>query len=233
MTAVPGLNFPIRSEVLGTVGGITPTLVVAVPVKDEEARIEACLASLAGQVEVDFADLAVVLLLNNTTDDTVERVRALAGQLPFALHLNQVELPEGYANAGWARRLAMEAAADLASSDGLILTTDADTLVETDWVVANRREIEAGVDAVAGYVMADPVELMELPAQSWSAARWNGNTSSSWPRWSPGSIRNPMTPGPGITRTAAPPPPSPPGPTAASAACRHARWARIAPCSRC
>ena len=163
MTAVPRLDFPIRSEVLGTVGGVTPTLVVAVPVKDEEARIEACLASLAGQVEVDFADLAVVLLLNNTTDGTVERVRALAGQLPFALHLNQVELPQGYANAGWARRLAMEAAADLASSDGLILTTDADTLVESDWVVANRREIEAGVDAVAGYVMADPVELMELP----------------------------------------------------------------------
>ena len=61
--------------------------------------------------------------------------------------------------------LAMEAAANLVAPDGLILTTDADTLVETDWVAANRREIAAGADAVAGYVMADPTELILLPAR--------------------------------------------------------------------
>ena len=48
-----------------------PSVVVAVPVKDEEARIESCLHALAGQTDVDFADLAVVLLLNNCRDSTV------------------------------------------------------------------------------------------------------------------------------------------------------------------
>jgi hypothetical protein len=80
------------------------------------------------------------------------------------LHIHSVELPEPYANAGWARRLGMEAAAELVAPGGVILTTDADTLVDIDWIEANLRELAAGADAVAGYVMADPMELMELPA---------------------------------------------------------------------
>ena len=162
-TASPDVSFAIHIEHLGRDGGARPAMVVAVPVKDEEARIAACLAALAGQVDVDFADILVILLLNNCHDLTAERIRALAGDLPFRLELHHVELPAPYANAGWARRLAMEAAADLVAADGMILTTDADTLVEADWIAANRREIEAGADAVAGYVMADPIELMELP----------------------------------------------------------------------
>ena len=163
MTAIPPVDFDIRCERLGPALAAAPGLVVAVPVKDEEARITSCLCALGGQVEIDFADLAVILLLNNCHDATAQTVRDLAGDLPFSLELRQVELPAAYANAGWARRLAMEAAVELAREDGLILTTDADTLVEADWIAANLREIKGGADAVAGYVMADPVELMELP----------------------------------------------------------------------
>ncbi len=165
MTATSHVSFAIRAESLGPCSKATPSAVVAVPVKDEEARIDSCLRALAGQTEVEFDDLAVVLLLNNTCDSTLERVRALAGELPFRIEVREVDLPPAYANAGWARRLAMEAAADLVQPEGLILTTDADTLVETDWVAANRREIAAGADAVAGYVMADPTELIELPPE--------------------------------------------------------------------
>ena len=163
MSTKAQMSFPVRRERLGPALKGSPGVVVAVPVKDEEARIAPCLRSLAGQIEIDFADMAVVLLLNNCRDATAERVRALAGELPFCIELCEVELPQGYANAGWARRLGMETAAELVAPSGLILTTDADTLMEADWVAANLREIEAGADAVAGYVMADPVELMELP----------------------------------------------------------------------
>jgi glycosyltransferase involved in cell wall biosynthesis len=165
MTATPRVSFSIRHERLGPSMATRPTIAVAIPVKDEEARIGACIASLAGQVDVDFTDVAVVLLMNNCRDGTAERVRELADELPFALELRHVELPQPYANAGWARRLAMEAAAELVAPDGVILTTDADTLVEADWIEANRREIAAGAGAVAGYVMADPLELMELPPE--------------------------------------------------------------------
>jgi glycosyltransferase involved in cell wall biosynthesis len=143
---------------------VAPGVVIAIPVKDEEERLPGCLQSLATQENVDFADVAVVLLLNNCTDGTAEVVRALAPSLPFATHMLEATLTGGQANAGWARKLAMDAAARLAAPDGVLLTTDADTLVHPDWIEANLREIKAGHDAVAGYVMAEPNELMELPA---------------------------------------------------------------------
>ena len=143
--------------------GRKPRVVVAIPVKDEAERLPSCLQSLAAQENVDLAKVAVIALLNNTTDGTADAVRALAPSLPFRLELHAVTLDLAYANAGWARRLAMEAAARIVADDGVLLTTDADTLVHPDWIEANLREIEAGHDAVAGYVMADPMELMELP----------------------------------------------------------------------
>jgi hypothetical protein len=164
MNSTPKITFPTRVEHLGAASSVRPAVVVAVPVKDEAARIVACLASLANQTDVDFTTVCVVLLLNNCTDTTAQDVRALAPDLPFAVQMHLVELPAPYANAGWARRLGMEAAAELVRADGLILTTDADTVVDSDWIAANQGEIAKGVDAVAGYVMADPMELMELPA---------------------------------------------------------------------
>ena len=162
MNATPRPNFPVRIERFGQGSAQRPRAVVAIPVKDEVERIGYCLESLAGQTGVEFEELTVLLLLNNCTDGTAEAVRELAPLVPFRLELHQVELPDPYANAGWARRLAMEAAAEQVDPAGLILTTDADTMVDSDWIEANRREIAAGVDAVAGYVMADPAELMQL-----------------------------------------------------------------------
>lgn len=156
------LSFPARVERLGPEGRTPPLAVVAIPVRNEVDRIVMCLSALAEQEGALAAEMAVVLLLNNCDDGTAAAVRAVADQLPWPLELREVELPRAYANAGWARKLAMDAAADWVQPGGLILTTDADTVVSTDWVAANRREIAEGVEAVAGYVMADPVELMEL-----------------------------------------------------------------------
>jgi hypothetical protein len=156
------VDFGIEVERLGE-GDRVPRTVVAIPVKDEVERIPLCLEALGLQEGVDFAEIAVVLLLNNTTDGTADIVRQIAPLLPYRIEIHSVNLPKAYANAGWARKLAMDAAAALVAPDGLILTTDADTLAHEDWIAANRREIEAGHDAVAGYVMADPMELMQLP----------------------------------------------------------------------
>ncbi len=158
-------SFDISIEHFGPPLAAAPRVAVAIPVKDEVERIVQCLGALAGQEDVDLADMVVVLLLNNCRDGTLEQVRAVADQLPMAVQTHSVELARGFANAGWARKLAMDAAADLVRpDDGIILTTDADTLVNEDWVAQSVRELDGGLDAVAGFVMADPMELMELDA---------------------------------------------------------------------
>lgn len=157
--------FDIIVERFGPVLSAPPRSVVAIPVKDEAERIIQCLGALAGQADVAAHDMAVVLLLNNCTDGTIEQVRSVADQLPISVETHSVDLPKGYANAGWARKLAMDAAAGLARpDDGVILTTDADTLVDEDWIANSLKELDSGLDAVAGFVMADPTELMELDA---------------------------------------------------------------------
>lgn len=157
------VKFPIEVESFGPALASPPRAVIAIPVKNEEDRIVQCLASIANQTGVAFSDLAVVALLNNCDDGTLERIRLIDAELPFHLQAHSVRLPPGFANAGWARKLGMDAAAKLAHPEGVILTTDADTMVDEDWVEQNLREIASGLDAVAGYVMADPMELMELP----------------------------------------------------------------------
>ena len=152
-----------KVERFGPVLSVRPQTVVAIPVKDEVDRLPLCLDALAGQTGVPFEEVAVVLLLNNCTDGTDEVVRQLAPLAPYRTEMHIVTLEKAFANAGWARRLSMDAAAELVAPGGVILTTDADTIVDEDWIEQNRREIGEGLDAVAGYVMADPMELMELP----------------------------------------------------------------------
>ncbi|MGA7804038.1 glycosyltransferase [Bradyrhizobium sp.] len=75
-------------------------------------------------------------------------------------------LPPERQSAGWARKRAMDlAAAELrgrVDEGGIILTTDADSCVAPTWFAAAVREFAKGVDCVAGYIDADPVELVNL-----------------------------------------------------------------------
>ncbi len=131
-------------------------LVVAVPVKDEAERIGACLHALTTQ---DIAaDLTVLALVNNSSDDSA----AIARGFPRVI-VEDITLPETQASAGTARRIAMAMAAEIAGADGIVLTTDADGRVMPDWLRANLRAIDAGADAVAGRALIDPVEEALIP----------------------------------------------------------------------
>jgi len=140
--------------------------VVAIPVRNEAERIGACLEALAAQREA--GPFTVLLLLNGCTDGTEAAVSARAGALPFRLVLRRARLPAAHAHAGEARARAMEAAAALleraGQPEGLLLTTDADSRVAPDWLAATRAEMDAGAEAVAGWVEHDPMEAALLPA---------------------------------------------------------------------
>ncbi len=139
--------------------------VVAIPVCNEQGHIEACLASLDQQFGLQTSSLGVLLFLNNCTDDTAGFIAAAAPTLSYALRVAVCDDPA--ASAGWARRLAMDAAADWLDEtgcDGVLLTTDADSRVPPDWVARNLANIAAGADAVAGRLALDPVDSALLPA---------------------------------------------------------------------
>jgi len=140
--------------------------VVAIPACNEAERIGDCLFALNAQEGLGASGLGVVLFLNNCTDGTAHVVAALP-PLP-RLSVRVVERAYEGANAGWARREAMEAAAawleEGGAADGVILTTDADSRVPADWVASNLAAITDGVDAVAGRIALDEVDAARLPA---------------------------------------------------------------------
>ncbi|GEP09083.1 glycosyltransferase [Methylobacterium gnaphalii] len=139
--------------------------IVAIPIFNEVERIEGCLKSVSGQEGLGASGLGALLFLNNCTDGTGQVVASLRNGLGIPVRV--VERTFAGANAGWARREAMEAAAawleEAGAADGVLLTTDADTRVPPDWVARNLAIIAEGIDAVAGQITLDSDDAVRLP----------------------------------------------------------------------
>jgi glycosyltransferase involved in cell wall biosynthesis len=136
-------------------------IIVAIPARDEAERIASCLTALNDQHQCPDT---VILLLNNCTDDTEAIARAMAPGLRFHLDVICRILPSAQANAGHARQLAMAMAAERAGPNGVLLTTDADSVVPPDWVWRNLVALHQGADLVCGRAVIDPVEAAIIPA---------------------------------------------------------------------
>lgn len=142
----------------------TVEFVIAIPVRNEAERVAACLAAIDAQTGLRPDSLGIVLFLNNCSDGTAGIVEAQRARMSVPVRVVEVEFAG--ANAGWARRAAMDAAAEwleAAGSAGTILSTDADTRVPPNWVERNLAAMAAGADAVAGRVVLDPDEAALLP----------------------------------------------------------------------
>lgn len=137
--------------------------IVAIPARNEAARIEGCLRALAEQDGVHAG--RVVLLVNNSSDDTARLARNVRFPPGVALDVIEKTLPPALANAGTARRLVMQHAANSVGHQGVLLTTDADGLVDPDWVAANLACIDAGADAVAGWVDIFATDWSHIPSR--------------------------------------------------------------------
>ena len=156
---------------VGDRGSSARLAIVAIPANNEAERIPACLTALAAQRNQGGAPLAaglfeVLVFANNCVDETAAVVRALAGVTPHPVTVTAETLPPDKANAGWARKRAMDLAAgrlvEAGCRNGLILTTDADSTAASTWVDATFRAFDDGADCVAGYIDAHPGEMMEL-----------------------------------------------------------------------
>ena len=149
----------VRTDFLA---GLTAPIAVAIPVRNEEALIPACIEALGRQSCALVFD--VVLLVNNTTDGSAEAARRAAAGVPLRLTILEREFPLAEQTAGHARRLAMQAAAELCGPRGILMCTDADGRVAPDWIAANLAQIRGGADAVAGRALLDPADAASIPA---------------------------------------------------------------------
>lgn len=142
-------------------------IAVAIPAKTEAGCIVACLQSLdALHLDARVQSLHVIVLANNCLDDTAAVARRFAPQSLMAVTVEEAGLKPSRANAGWARRLAFDAAAKrLDRPSDLLLCTDADTRVARDWLTRTLDYVDEGYAAVAGFARLDPRELraMDMP----------------------------------------------------------------------
>jgi len=170
---------------------------VALPARDEAEVLPACLEALDAAASAHDGSVAVVVLANQCTDETLAVLRATRMR-HATLHWHAVSLLPGARHAGWARRLAFDAAAALlqAASD-VLASTDADTCVAPDWIVRTVAHLDAGADAVAGRALTrrddraalgrDAKRRLDLLGRYYTALDWlradrAPEATEGWPR---------------------------------------------------
>ena len=129
------------------------TIAIAIPLKNEAAHIPAMLAALDDAAFHYGGAVKVVIVANDCSDASVELLSAFVPR-HLELEWRAVSMLPGSRHAGWARRLALDAAAArLRDENDLLLSTDADTLVSPHWIRRIVTHIDQGYDAIAGQAL--------------------------------------------------------------------------------
>ncbi len=138
--------------------------VVVVPARDEAARIGACLRALAHQRDVAPGSYEVIVVLDGCRDGTAVEVREAAARYP-SLQVHAVEL-ESSQGVGRARGHGMDLACGrllaLGKGNGLIASTDADSVVAEDWLACQLTLAHSGACAIGGHIELHPEEAGTL-----------------------------------------------------------------------
>ncbi|MCF2489192.1 glycosyltransferase family A protein [Dyadobacter sp. CY347] len=136
---------------------------VIVPVRNEASHLHQTLEALRNQTDGSGQPLPrgtyeVIVLVNNSSDDSFQIVTRYAQAFPaFGLSAGNIALPKDQAHIGTVRRLLMDEAYKRltlsGSDDGIIASTDGDTIVDSQWVFQIMAEIAKGNDAVGGRIL--------------------------------------------------------------------------------
>lgn len=138
--------------------------VVVVPARDEAPRIADCLRALAAQCDMPAGSFELIVILDGCRDNTLQVIQRTTRELcQPAFHTISLLRAQGV---GRARRLGMDIACrrllQVGREDGLIASTDADTVVAADWLSAQLALARAGAAAIGGLIELDPAERQEL-----------------------------------------------------------------------
>lgn len=135
----------------------TISFCVCVPARNEGDRLTGLLDAIAAQSWP--GTICVSIAVNNTTDDSLDRIEQVRAQHPGRLDIRVVvaDFPAALAHAGSARRLAMtEGLRCLASLEsGILVSTDADARPSEDWLRNMAAAFARGADLVGGQILID------------------------------------------------------------------------------
>lgn len=147
-------------------------LSIVIPVRDEAEHLGQTLDAFTNQIDWQRRPLnpsvfEIIVLANNCRDGSAQAARdwgKLNPQINF--HVAEISLPQKYANVGFVRQMLMNEAYRRLQSNrsggGIIATTDGDTRVAPDWIMATIKEIGCGADAVGGRILIEDKELMRM-----------------------------------------------------------------------
>ena len=147
---------------------------VVMPARDEQDLIASSLRALAAQTGIEPCEYEVLVVLDACTDATAERAREVADAHPL-LRLHLLDGPG--LGSGHARRAGMDAACErltgLGRPQGLIASTDADTVVAPEWLSAQLGAVERGACAIGGRIELGPGSLPQ------AVVRWHSERGRS------------------------------------------------------
>lgn len=175
---------------------------VVVPAKNEAQHLVSTLDALYRQVGLDWSEYEVILLINNSKDESFLLADHYRRAHPrFRLHIINRDFGSQLAHIGNIRRMLMDEAClrlqSVKRPDGLILSTDADTEAEPDWIAQNLREAGRGAEAVGGRILFRASELGLLDERTrtiqlldeqygllvaWLEDRYDPQLHDPWPR---------------------------------------------------
>ncbi|MGI8494713.1 MAG: glycosyltransferase, partial [Pyrinomonadaceae bacterium] len=145
---------------------------IVIPARDEALHLEKTLAAFSKQVDLngnilDSDSFEIIVLTNNCSDNSYEIARKFKIENEsLNLHTADINTSQTNANSGFIRRILMRKAYERLISNkrkgGIILTTDGDTQVATNWIAANVFEIKNGADAVGGRILFTAAELEKM-----------------------------------------------------------------------
>ncbi|MBB4618825.1 glycosyltransferase [Sphingomonas abaci] len=137
------------------VGGDPSTIAICVPARDEADRLPRLFEAIDALVAPPGISISLCLLLDGCTDESAAVASTHARRAAYPVHVAAVARAD--ANAGVARHRAMRLGMSaLAAGGGVLLTTDADSWPDRDWLVATMGALRHADLVVGDVVRAGP-----------------------------------------------------------------------------
>lgn len=152
---------PVLNTVLGAGESVPWDVAIVIPARNEETRIQACLGAIADAIDRTPATVGVILCVNDTQDATTRKASTILRMRGVHHLILDLHFAPGTGGVGRARDLGCRMSQRIAGAPSVLMTTDADSRVDPDWITANLAELE-GADIVFGAIVPDPDELQDI-----------------------------------------------------------------------